>query len=800
MKTRIITAALLALALAFVLLSARSARAETPSDWLRSHPAAPSINEVMPNPQDGDFEWVELHCATYHTLYLPLVLRNSGVSASLGLPVFSSTGSARLPGLVDISGWQITDEDGNDYTIPDALPAVPPDSYILIYFDGQGATEDDYDFSDGVAVLHTPAGVINVFEDEADQVGLYSSNSHGPDTIRDFVAWGEATGEDAASAVAAELWRESWWVNLHIGSGFVVEEAETPSGLSMGLRPESEGRAPSDWSVYLDGHVSPGAANPVPSAYWSTVADGAEMASDGFALGWSWVSDGDYQFQMDDDLDFTSPLVDLVLDAPRYAPDEPVPAGDYWWRVRPVSASGQLGEWSEPMSVGVSVIESTAHEAVRAAAQQVELDIDPIYQRKDTALLCLDGCSEGNPNDESPEAAWDSPHPTDDIYDHGRMNCVRASIAMIVTNYGGRLSQDRIAYQEWGGGRWMALGHNVGTLGCGSDGSVARELLAWALGVDVSEIVYGQGKPSFDDVRGWIDEGRPILRLSNGHATVIGGYRDEYFGTVRRVRLLDPWIGKGESWPNYDIGFGIECYYVPPATAPNVRSDEAGISLDSDGDGIMDFDEEIRWQESHADLASDNPDTDGDGVRDKADMRGYLFNDSGGLISRSPDIDLDGLFKEVDPDNDNGGSVDGCEDTNRNGRYEPELGETSNFDASQEKQCESYESAITDIVFDPPSPATLHYRETVDITFHYSTNYPGGFRMWAIGYADGDAQPYTGSELYNGPASGTATRGVSVWGGDGTVTIDTVKFRMVTEDRSTTLVEFTVPVEFNYVP
>jgi hypothetical protein len=64
------------------------------------------------------------------------------------------------------------------------------------------------------------------------------------------------------------------------------------------------------------------------------VADGEVMASDGFALGWAWTPDATYQFQMDDDPAFASPLVDLVLDSPWYAPEAPVPAGDYWWRVQ----------------------------------------------------------------------------------------------------------------------------------------------------------------------------------------------------------------------------------------------------------------------------------------------------------------------------------------------------------------------------------------------------------------------------------------------------------------------------------
>ena len=79
------------------------------------------------------------------------------------------------------------------------------------------------------------------------------------------------------------------------------------------------------------------------------------------------------------------------------------------------------------------------------------------------------------------------------------------------------------------------------------------------------------------------------------------------------------------------------------------------------------------------------PDTDGDGVPDKADMRGYVFNDVGIYRGWQADWDGDGLRKERDPDNDNGGSTDGCEDANRNGKKES--WETSNFDKSDDGDC-----------------------------------------------------------------------------------------------------------------
>ena len=311
-----------------------------------------------------------------------------------------------------------------------------------------------------------------------------------------------------------------------------------------------------------------------------------------------------------------------------------------------------------------------------------------LRQRKDTRLLCLDGDVEGNPTTSDSEVAWDAVHP-DGIYTHGKLNCVRASIAMIVTKYGGDLSQDRLSYQlfeNWGSpiedigelnNPRLDLGHYHTTLCCGGDGSNAGSLLAWALGVNVSDITYANAQPTFEQVKGWIDAGRPIMRFYNGHMTVISGYRVR--DGAQEIRLFDPY--RGTTWPKYST-IKTTCYYVPPTAAPGVRSDEAGISSDADGDNIMDWDEQNRF---HTQVGA--PDTDGDGVPDKQDLREYVFNTAGKYRTAkdpqsTPDYDGDGLRKELDLDNDGGGSPDGCEDANHDGKLDP--GETSNFNPKKE--------------------------------------------------------------------------------------------------------------------
>jgi len=664
---------------------------------LRAGSQLPSviINEVMPTADSGQYEWVELYNSfPFYTLYLPLVIKNySGSQAAQSVP-----SGAIAPLGVNTAGWQVSDEDGNVYTIPSALPPVPPRAYVLIYFDGLGPAYDDYDFSDGKAVLHTPSGLTNVFNDTADQVALYRSGPRNASTIVDFVAYGASPGTEGDNAVAAGLWQPSWWVNLYIGSGAAEEGAAIAPNRSLGLYPGHSNNSPHDWAIYQGDDLTPGAANPVPRAYWSTVADGAVMGSDGFALGWPLVPGATYQLQMDDDPSFGSPRVDVILNEPWYVPATPPPAGSYWWRVRAIDAQGRPAAWSTPTRVTVIAI-AGAHAAgdeAKAQAispQQVVLGITWLRQRKDTPLLCLDGDNEGNPAAPSPKETWDAVHP-DAIYVHGRNNCVRASIAMIVTNYGGDLSQDRLSYQlfENNGSPiedagqlnnpLLDLGHDHTTLVCGGDGSNGGTLLAWALGINKSDYTYGHintsSKPSFAQIRTWIDAGRPIMRFHGGHQTVIGGYRTLGDGT-QQVRLFDPW--SAVTWENYS-GVNITCWYVPPAAAPGVRSDEPGIWTDADGDGVMDWDEQNRFY-----TQATSADSDSDWVQDKQDIREYVFDTAGTYSLRNADFDGDGDRKELDDDNDNDGSVDGCEDTNYNGKYEAALGETDNFNAASRQDC-----------------------------------------------------------------------------------------------------------------
>ncbi len=660
------------------------------ADQMSTSASEVHLNEVLARPLAGQHQWVELSAVgTNYLLYLPLVMKGSGpVAGSAATPSFVAPTAESGP---DISGWQVSNQSGGNYTIPAALPGIPPGCFVVIYFDGLGPAADDYSFGDGRAVLHSPPGLVDMFNPESDQVALYAGSTHDPQTIRDFVAYGAAPGEGATDAIAAGLWRSDWWVDFNVGSGAQDASAPLPANRTIGLYPGHVNLSPDDWAAYGPEDHTPGTSNPVPRSIWSTVGDGAVMASDGFALGWMLVPGATYQLQIDNDPGFSSPLVDVELTQPYYTPASPLPGGAFWWRVR--SRLGALqSAWSTPLSVTVIPVTSAMAAGDTAEAlsigPDVVLSMTWLRQKKDNPLLCLDGDNEGNPATSGEEEAWDAVHP-DGIYTHGRNSCVRASIAMIVTHYGGNLSMDRIGYyqfENWGSpladigeknNPLRDLGHDRTTSVCGGDGSHGGQMLSWAL--NGASFDYAYAKPTFAQVTGWIDASRPIMRFFNGHQTVIGGYRT-LADSTQQIRLFDPW--SGTTWQNYS-SLSITCYYVPPVPASvSPRSDEPGIWTDADGDGVMDWDEQNRFHTMPA-----YADSDDDWVQDKQDLREYVFDTAGTYSLRTADHDSDGQRKELDANNDNDSSVDGCEDTDRDGKYEPALGETDNFNASSHQAC-----------------------------------------------------------------------------------------------------------------
>ena len=207
------------------------------------------VNEVMPEAGVGEGEWIEL--------------------INVG------------PDPLDVSGYELLDGDGQTYVFPTSLPTLPQNSLVLLRLDGQGAGADDRDISDGLLVLHSPAGLTDILDDEGDQIAVYSGPTHQSQTLVAYMAYGLPPLTGAMDALKSRLWGLQWFVPRAIGTGWIGEDGQPDLVTAWGLFPGARLSVPRRWSIYAPTQASPGAANPVPSLPWTDPPDGAIVDADG---------------------------------------------------------------------------------------------------------------------------------------------------------------------------------------------------------------------------------------------------------------------------------------------------------------------------------------------------------------------------------------------------------------------------------------------------------------------------------------------------------------------------------------
>jgi hypothetical protein len=556
---------------------------------------------------------------------------------------------------IDIADYDITNAAEDTYTIPTALPPVPPGAFVVINFDGLGPGADDYDFSDGVAELHSSILTGNVFTDVEDSVILYSGMPHDESTKKDFVAWGDYIQHDN-------------FIDTLPGVGS-LRRAPRP-GRTIGLHPKMYGGPFKSWVVYLENDTSKGATNPIPTPLpidpWPNTCfiDGV--------VSFAWIEPEfnvkSYRLQVDDDPTFNSPIVDIEINTSFYITPTPLPAETYYWRVKAIDRTGESSRWS--------TIASFVIRAISGSPNTKDLGVIPILKTKDTKLVCLE-CRRDHALH-----SWDNVHKNKKhtFSGHSKNYCWAGCIKMMADYYGGSLSMDRIAYEVGRseaanpeGPKWDLRHGRTASIPQVTDG------LKWAL-TDAG-ITHGTPKPSFAWIKNHIDINKPFILWVPGHVVVIDGYtepdivhyNDPDTG-VETKRCWGPVPGKG--------------YWVLTPAIATGRSDEPSISADPDNDGrprfvsgkwdgkdynpwgLMTFDEEERFKTD-----PNKADTDGDCVQDKVEVWSYVFGK--GKIARRPDQDGDGIRAEKDSDTDDGGFADGDEDTNLDGDLD--AGETDPF-------------------------------------------------------------------------------------------------------------------------
>lgn len=247
--------------------------------------------------------------------------------------------------------------------------------------------------------------------------------------------------------------------------------------------------------------------------------------------------------------------------------------------------------------------------------------------------------------------------------------------------YGGTMTQDEIVIN---GNKKQnpglpALFYFLHKAYGGADNDVLSEVLRDLFG---EYPVMGNGMPSLNVLKEAFNRPKPdpvIVTvnwmntdgtMNGGHAMVVDGYAVLDKGIVFEDGKV---FGKNtvfHHYLNYDndgtdywmwANFDYDRYFIAE-TRYRVGRKDYRVDSDSDGDGLMDYDEEVRFKTNPNSYDSDN-----DGLNDLDEILAFVKMckvddpEVGCEKFEYADIDDDGVFTYWDQDSDNGGEMDGSE-------------------------------------------------------------------------------------------------------------------------------------------
>lgn len=250
---------------------------------------------------------------------------------------------------------------------------------------------------------------------------------------------------------------------------------------------------------------------------------------------------------------------------------------------------------------------------------------------------------------EYPEISWDHPDVfvynldyhyglfrslLNDLFLEVGWRCWAVAAQILNSYYGGNLTQDEIKYYGKTVGfervttvygthsrpeRDKVIGPFVlGEKGSGYPSEV-KMTLKWALNLtDESQLEHGSTGGAFDEdfVKDHIGAGRPIYYLQNSHIMIVDGYRFSAGNfQIHRVNIKNG--GEAEWTDNVSGNIRVNYYFVPK-NVTNPRMSDPRVHIDSDGDGIIDFDEIERFHTN-----PNAKDSDGDGIEDFVEIFSY---------------------------------------------------------------------------------------------------------------------------------------------------------------------------------
>ena len=304
-----------------------------------------------------------------------------------------------------------------------------------------------------------------------------------------------------------------------------------------------------------------------------------------------------------------------------------------------------------------------------------QLYIHEISARRDTKMLNLGYM--GN----SYLYSWDRPNLETVIEPHESSRCWAAAIEVMNHFYGGNLTQDEIVYKAKFKDNDPLLSPFYKDASKLTDPNTneptgeTATTLKWALHTDV--LNYHTGTPSYAIIKNAIDRGKLIYIDVEKHAMVIYGYVGDASNYAFYYAFID---NDGNVSNSLYYNTPILAYAIPDVIYGDVEKSDSRIHMDSDNDGITDFEEEERF--------FTNPllaDTDNDGIEDKREIYDYtasatnktpvssnpygkilipsgvsnpIYEDYNKIYNEA-DFNKNNIFAEKDPDDDGDGIEDG---------------------------------------------------------------------------------------------------------------------------------------------
>ena len=587
---------------------------------------------------------------------------------------------------------------------------IPAGGRLVVFFTSESTESADTSFAgDGRAFFYK-----QITQDTLPQLGcaylFRSPADHSAGSVMSFVAWGSAPGNAAREAVKAGLWPSL----IH----FVPTKAEdAPLGPAPFLVYTAgcaivNFPATGEWAVVAPGMVTPGYPNPslVANALpISPSGSNEEKPSDNeFHFVWSMVpgvSEYVVTVATGEDMSgvlfsnvFTGNNTNIYLDL--------TPGSTYYWSVKPNVEGATAFKTSFTVVPNIDALlapepASGSFEKVSAVlysfhyVKNGSAGLDPFGAWKETRLLAVPTSKDKQTLLAYSQLGTEWDQPQTHKKDLTSWWCWAVSARMINHYYGGDITNDEVVMSVKN--KAFYIGQDSGA----SNGDL-ETAYKFAMGVGTNYSVI-TAKPGAGDIKGWIDANEPLYfgffwyttdgagngQLHGGHIVTIRAYAEIagkfYVNCVNWDNdAATKWIlwDDIKTFANYTAtpnssGEVFNRILLPTGAITTAKTNDE-ISKDDDSDGVMNYDESVRWPTFFGSDNTLNPviaDTDEDGIPDKVEIESWVFGPaSARALAGFPDIDHDGLYPECDEDTDGGGLDDGKEDLDHNGVVNGEEG------------------------------------------------------------------------------------------------------------------------------